>query len=542
MLVCNYFYCSSFLDNLESRDGEPPLLTTAQLSTFERAYRNENAIRPKFDDNFSATELSNRSMNSSPSCSDNISDEESLRLRENEPLSSQTNEKQDMNDEDYEKSSKKNVKPPYSYIALITMSILQSPEKKLTLSGICEFIMKRFPYYKEKFPAWQNSIRHNLSLNDCFIKIPREPGNPGKGNYWTMDPAAEDMFDNGSFLRRRKRFKRAARDGFHDSIFSQPLDGVSLSYGRPYGIPAAQQAAVVAALNPYAYMNPVPPSIPLINPDIAARQALFSLGSHALRGFSGPNPFLNPFQGPSNSMLTSGDISNANLSSNKFLPNISSLQKNNIENESSKKSESFSVFSVNSLINKSDSDQIQSKTSVKQVSESNQQPISRMSPLPSSSPETQSKLNLDMLKEKRSSISSMSPESSPSLGRLDSLSSTDQLFLQPGGLNNAALQLRSQSGASGLISPTLSTSPQESRNSLTGFNLSATQNGGRMMPISPYGLSGSIYPPSFNPQGILNAYYSRSPYNLGGIAGSNPLAAAGIFPPPSGWPCFNRTT
>jgi len=109
---------------------------------------------------------------------------------------------------DKDKKKKHLVKPPYSYIALITMSILQSNRRRLTLSGICDFIMNKFPYYKERFPAWQNSIRHNLSLNDCFVKVAREPGNPGKGNYWTLDPNSEDMFDNGSFLRRRKRFKR----------------------------------------------------------------------------------------------------------------------------------------------------------------------------------------------------------------------------------------------------------------------------------------------------------------------------------------------
>ncbi|CAG9538837.1 unnamed protein product [Cercopithifilaria johnstoni] len=109
-------------------------------------------------------------------------------------------------------------KPAYSYIALIAMAILNSPNKKLTLSQICDFIINRFQYYREKFPAWQNSIRHNLSLNDCFIKIPREPGNPGKGNYWALDPKAEDMFDNGSFLRRRKRFKRQQPEPDYQSV------------------------------------------------------------------------------------------------------------------------------------------------------------------------------------------------------------------------------------------------------------------------------------------------------------------------------------
>uniref|UniRef100_A0A673ZS88 Forkhead box protein E1-like n=1 Tax=Salmo trutta TaxID=8032 RepID=A0A673ZS88_SALTR len=97
-------------------------------------------------------------------------------------------------------------KPPYSYIALISMAIANSPNHKLTLGGIYKFITERFPFYQDNSKKWQNSIRHNLTLNDCFIKIPREPGRPGKGNYWALDPNAEDMFESGSFLRRRKRF------------------------------------------------------------------------------------------------------------------------------------------------------------------------------------------------------------------------------------------------------------------------------------------------------------------------------------------------
>uniref|UniRef100_A0A8C8VR48 Forkhead box B2 n=1 Tax=Pelusios castaneus TaxID=367368 RepID=A0A8C8VR48_9SAUR len=105
------------------------------------------------------------------------------------------------------KGSYSDQKPPYSYISLTAMAIQSSAEKMLPLSEIYKFIMERFPYYREHTPRWQNSLRHNLSFNDCFIKIPRRPDQPGKGSFWALHPDCGDMFENGSFLRRRKRFK-----------------------------------------------------------------------------------------------------------------------------------------------------------------------------------------------------------------------------------------------------------------------------------------------------------------------------------------------
>uniref|UniRef100_G3SPP6 Forkhead box F1 n=1 Tax=Loxodonta africana TaxID=9785 RepID=G3SPP6_LOXAF len=99
-------------------------------------------------------------------------------------------------------------KPPYSYIALIVMAIQSSPTKRLTLSEIYQFLQSRFPFFRGSYQGWKNSVRHNLSLNECFIKLPKGLGRPGKGHYWTIDPASEFMFEEGSFRRRPRGFRR----------------------------------------------------------------------------------------------------------------------------------------------------------------------------------------------------------------------------------------------------------------------------------------------------------------------------------------------
>ena len=95
------------------------------------------------------------------------------------------------------------VKPTHSYIALIAMAILSSTSKKMILGDIYEYISDNFPYYRNKDKSWRNSIRHNLSLNECFIKAGRSEN--GKGNYWAIHPANLEDFANGDFRRRRAR-------------------------------------------------------------------------------------------------------------------------------------------------------------------------------------------------------------------------------------------------------------------------------------------------------------------------------------------------
>ncbi|POR37114.1 Fork-head transcriptional regulator 2 [Tolypocladium paradoxum] len=96
------------------------------------------------------------------------------------------------------------IKPQYSYAQMITQAILNAPDGKLNLNGIYTFIMNSYSYYRHQQPAgWQNSIRHNLSLNKSFDKVARSTDEPGKGMKWQIvAEAREDMVRNAYKIGR----------------------------------------------------------------------------------------------------------------------------------------------------------------------------------------------------------------------------------------------------------------------------------------------------------------------------------------------------
>ena len=115
------------------------------------------------------------------------------------------------------KSTYGDEKPPYSYVALCAMAIHSSANKMMTLSQIYKFITDNFPFYQKNSTKWQNSLRHNLSFNDCFIKVLRGTEHGGKGSYWTLHPDCAEMFQDGSFLRRKRRFLAKKNSKIDDS-------------------------------------------------------------------------------------------------------------------------------------------------------------------------------------------------------------------------------------------------------------------------------------------------------------------------------------
>lgn len=104
-------------------------------------------------------------------------------------------------------------KPAWSYAALIGQAILSSSRKRLALNQIYAWISAAYPYFKPGESGWMNSIRHNLSLNDCFIKGERNAEEKGgKGSVWMVDPKLEFQFKDGGFKKQQKARQVVATD------------------------------------------------------------------------------------------------------------------------------------------------------------------------------------------------------------------------------------------------------------------------------------------------------------------------------------------
>ncbi|XP_077388534.1 forkhead box protein O4 [Festucalex cinctus] len=100
-------------------------------------------------------------------------------------------------------SSRRNAWGNQSYADLISQAIENSPDKRLTLAQIYEWMVKTVPYFRDKGDSnssagWKNSIRHNLSLHNKFLRVHNE--STGKSSWWMLNP---DGGKTGKAPRRR---------------------------------------------------------------------------------------------------------------------------------------------------------------------------------------------------------------------------------------------------------------------------------------------------------------------------------------------------
>lgn len=137
-------------------------------------------------------------------------------------------------------------KPFYPYSTLIRYAIKGSPNQKLLLEDIYYAIESRFPYFRTAPAGWKNSVRHNLSLNPCFEKVPRPLTDRGKGSYWTVndnvDPRTGVHRIRNKGGKRRGRRKNATLEDDDDDFLTERLiadpdsrsDGGGPSVAQPH--------------------------------------------------------------------------------------------------------------------------------------------------------------------------------------------------------------------------------------------------------------------------------------------------------------------
>ena len=128
------------------------------------------------------------------------------------------------------KSSKQGSFP--SYTAMIAQAILSTPDHKTTLGGIYDYIELNYGGLEKRVKGWRNCVRHNLSLNECFVKLGRSRN--GRGNDWIIHPSYLESFMGGEYRKRRaRRLTPIKRKEFDCTSLTTVGDGFTQLYQMP---------------------------------------------------------------------------------------------------------------------------------------------------------------------------------------------------------------------------------------------------------------------------------------------------------------------
>ncbi|KAM5345560.1 hypothetical protein ACJ41O_011421 [Fusarium nematophilum] len=180
------------------------------------------------------------------------------------------------------------IKPQFSYAQMITQAILNAPDGKLNLNGIYTYIMNSYAYYRHQAAAgWQNSIRHNLSLNKAFDKVARSTDEPGKGMKWQIVPEARE-----EMVRNAYRVGRGGHRG--SSAPSSPNQLAYITHGPRDMAPRDPVSARKRRGSPLASPPPRPSLLAQSTPDRSADRSLGRNATLTADGSPLPRPRKTP--------------------------------------------------------------------------------------------------------------------------------------------------------------------------------------------------------------------------------------------------------
>ena len=152
-------------------------------------------------------------------------------------------------------------KPPYSYASLIRLAILSSPGQRATLADIYKWIQDQFLYYRNQTNlGWKNSIRHNLSLNKCFMKVARSRHDPGKGCYWAINQLYSQ--DKALPFEKRKKVVMLPSEALRADMTELQRTFLQTLQTRQLQLLLAEQGGAEAGSLPSLYPGPAPAGVP----------------------------------------------------------------------------------------------------------------------------------------------------------------------------------------------------------------------------------------------------------------------------------------